>query len=131
VNITPTPAAAARFTRFTDRVYSFEDIFYREHPPLDAVDTRPLPALPPPRPDIARDSRYRYEWLTPDGFFIDARHPRPIVRDAARKTVDPTSLAPDVRLRLVDDVEEAQFRELGGTDYVLQLWKLIYESDNE
>ena len=129
MNITPTPAA--RFTRFTDRVYSFENIFYREHPAPDPEETAPLPALPPPRPDIARDVRYRYEWLTPDGFFIDARHPRPIVRDAARKTVDPTSLDADLRWRLVDDIEEAQFRELGGTDYVLRLWKGIHESDNE
>ena len=126
-----TPSPAARFKLLPDRTYSFEDILNREHPPLDAVDTRPLPALAPPRPDIARDVRYRYEWLTPDGFFIDARHPRPIVRDAARKTVDPASLAPDVRLRLADDVEEAQFRELGGTDYVLRLWKGIHESDND
>ena len=128
--MTTTPPAA-RFKLLPDRTYSFEDILNREHPPLDAVDTTPLPALPPPRPDIARDSRYRYEWLTPDGFFIDARHHRPIVRDAARNGVDIASLAPDVRWRLVDDIEEAQFRELGGTDYVLRLWKGIHESDNE
>ena len=126
-----TPSPAARFKLLPDRTYSFEDILNREHPAPDPVDTRPLPALPPPRPDIARDARYRYEWLTPDGFFIDARHHRPIVRDAARNGVDIASLAPDVRWRLVDDIEEAQFRELGGTDYVLQLWIRIYESDNE
>jgi hypothetical protein len=130
VSTTPSPAAP-RFTLLPGRTYSFEDILNREHPPLDAVDTTPLPPLPPPRPDIARDVRYRYEWLTPDGFFIDARHPRPIVRDAARNGVDIASLAPDVRWRLVDDIEEAQFRELGGTDYVLRLWKGIHESDNE
>ena len=109
-----------RFKMMTDRTYSFEDALYRRHPAPDPVETTPLPALPKARPDIALDSaRYRYEWLTPDGFYIDVRHPKPIVRDGSRRTVQLDDLSPDLRSRLIDDIEEAQFRMFGGHDTVL------------
>ena len=82
-----------------------------------APDT-PSPPLPPARPDIKKT--VLGEWETPDGYFINARFAKPVIRQGKlREVVKLETLPKKLQWQLEDDIEEAQFRELGGTDYVL------------
>lgn len=83
--------------------------------------SEPLPPLPKPREDIRKLSPGR--WVTPDGFVLriqrgeDGKVPLEtlVIRDAkthAKLSWEYLRSLPDeIKIRLIDDVEEAHFRE--------------------
>jgi hypothetical protein len=122
-NIESTPTVATdltsvkRFELLEDRTYTIDDIENRRHPDPDPpFDDQPLPTRPLARADIWRHS-LDPAWVTPEGFKIYARCKTPViyrVGESMAESVSLGTLSDDVRLRLIDDIEEAQHREFGG-----------------
>ncbi|MEI6785046.1 MAG: AAA family ATPase, partial [Verrucomicrobiota bacterium] len=111
MSTTPTPAA--RFKLLPDRTYSFEDILNREHPAPDPVDTRPLPALPPPRFLFDRDALTIGFKANGETFKIDLAAvtvrgaPLRFLDDAGKEIAPPTDFLERRSLEVRGEIEAA------------------------